>query len=119
MESVIGLVVGLFCVFLVLLKKINGWYIESKLEKTTRSLLPPGDFGFPFIGNMLSFLKAFKSNNPDRFIDSYTNRFAISLSVSTYKTVCFCNYSNDSIMVLLGMDGLGCIKPSCSEVRLS
>lgn len=86
MKSVIGLAVGLLCVFLVFLKKINEWYIESTLEKTKRSLLPPGDFGWPVIGNMLSFLKAFKSDNPDSFIDSYANRYG---RIGMYKAFMF------------------------------
>lgn len=115
MKSVIGLAVGLLCVFLVLLKKINGWYIESTLEKTKRSLLPPGDFGWPVIGNMLSFLKAFKSDNPDSFIDSYANRYVISLSLYIYKLDGFCNH----LIIVPDMGGLGCTKPSCSDVRPS
>ncbi|XAR54833.1 hypothetical protein NMG60_11030139, partial [Bertholletia excelsa] len=35
----------------------------------------PGDMGWPFLGNMWSFLRAFKSGHPDDFISSFASRF--------------------------------------------
>nr|GME16517.1 ent-kaurenoic acid oxidase 2-like [Ipomoea batatas] len=56
------------------LGKVNYWYYEvMKLGDKKRLSLPPGDLGWPFIGNMWSFLRAFKSNNPDSFIASFAS----------------------------------------------
>ncbi|XP_059435044.1 ent-kaurenoic acid oxidase 1-like [Corylus avellana] len=72
--------VVLFCSFgaLValkwLLKNANWWLHETQLGDRQYSL-PPGDLGWPFIGNMWSFLRAFKSHDPDSFISSFVSRF--------------------------------------------
>ncbi|OIW18962.1 hypothetical protein TanjilG_09156 [Lupinus angustifolius] len=56
------------------LKNANWWLYESHLGMKQYSL-PPGDLGWPFIGNMWSFLKAFKTNDPESFISSYVSRY--------------------------------------------
>lgn len=58
---------------LLVLKNLNWWLYESKLGVKQYSL-PPGDMGWPFIGNMWSFLRAFKSKDPDSFISSFVSR---------------------------------------------
>lgn len=58
----------------LLLKSVNWWRYEVPLGEQ-RFSLPPGDLGWPFIGNMWSFLRAFKSTNPDSFTDNLANRF--------------------------------------------
>ncbi|KAK1583120.1 hypothetical protein Q3G72_021151 [Acer saccharum] len=70
---------------LIFVKKANGWLYESKLGAKQYSL-PPGDLGWPFIGNMWSFLKAFKSNNPDSFIDTFVTRYG---RTGIYKALMF------------------------------
>ncbi|XP_059640624.1 ent-kaurenoic acid oxidase 1-like [Cornus florida] len=62
-------------VFGVVLKKANEWiYVRSLGEK--QYSLPPGDMGWPFIGNMFSFLMAFKfGGDPDSFISAFATRY--------------------------------------------
>ena len=56
-----------------LLMNVNWLLYETKLGEKQYSL-PPGDLGWPFLGNMWSFLKAFKSSDPDSFISSFVSR---------------------------------------------
>lgn len=60
-------------------KMMHEWWHESKLGPHRRRSLPPGDMGFPFIGNMWSFLHAFKSHHPDSFIASFVSRSLLLL----------------------------------------
>ncbi|XP_040995111.1 ent-kaurenoic acid oxidase 1-like [Juglans microcarpa x Juglans regia] len=67
-----------FCAVFVavkwVLKNVNKWLHETQLGEKQYSL-PPGDLGWPFLGNMPSFLRSFKSNHPESFISSYVSRF--------------------------------------------
>lgn len=56
------------------MKRVNWWLYERKLGEKQYSL-PPGDMGWPFIGNMWSFLRAFKTTHPDSFVDSFVSRY--------------------------------------------
>ncbi|XP_043695007.1 ent-kaurenoic acid oxidase 2-like [Telopea speciosissima] len=76
-----------------LIKNVNVWLYETKLGEK-RFNLPPGDLGWPFIGNMWTFLRAFKSNDPDSFFVSYYNRY--SRIPGVYKAYMF---GNPCIMV--------------------
>lgn len=78
-------IVGLIWVLNLVLRRVNCWVYEFKLGKK-RYNLPPGDLGLPFIGNMWSFLRAFKSANPDSFIDSFYTRFG---KTGVYKAFMF------------------------------
>ncbi|KAL5550926.1 hypothetical protein UlMin_001102 [Ulmus minor] len=69
-----ALIGGLVAV-LFFLRRANEWYYEGKLEKKQRNLLPPGDMGWPLIGNMWSFLFAFKFGKPESFLSSFITRF--------------------------------------------
>ncbi|KAL9380213.1 hypothetical protein Peur_028695 [Populus x canadensis] len=75
-----------------ILKRVNWWLYEAKLGEKKDSL-PPGDLGWPFIGNMWSFLIAFKSSDPDSFIRSFVNRYG---HTGIYKAFMF---GNPSVLV--------------------
>ncbi|XP_021828341.1 ent-kaurenoic acid oxidase 2-like [Prunus avium] len=70
---------------LLILKRANEWYFVSRLGEK-KNTLPPGDMGWPFIGNTLSFLKALKSNDPDSFISNCVKRYG---STGIYKAYLF------------------------------
>ncbi|CAL5184208.1 unnamed protein product [Lathyrus oleraceus] len=80
---------GALLVLRSILKNVNWWLYESKLGVKQYSL-PPGDMGWPFIGNMWSFLRAFKSKDPDSFISSIVSRYGSS---GIYKALMFGNPS--------------------------
>ncbi|CAN6562407.1 unnamed protein product [Malus baccata var. baccata] len=69
LSSFVGLVA-----FWWLIKNANRLLYETQLGERQYSL-PPGDLGLPFIGNMWSFLRAFKSDNPESFLDKFVSRF--------------------------------------------
>jgi ent-kaurenoic acid hydroxylase len=66
-------IVGALLVLRALLKNVNWLLYEAKLGVKQYSL-PPGDMGWPLIGNMWSFLRAFKSHDPDSFMASFVKR---------------------------------------------
>lgn len=75
--SLWAVVLGVFGALVALqwfLKNANGWLFETKLGEKQYSL-PPGDLGWLYIGNMWSFLRAFKSHDPDSFISNFVSRF--------------------------------------------
>ncbi|XP_021755157.1 ent-kaurenoic acid oxidase 2-like [Chenopodium quinoa] len=85
----ISILVGVIWLLNFLLRRVNYWVYESKLGNMKHEL-PPGDLGLPFIGNMWSFLRAFKSTNPDSFLNSYFTRFG---KTGIYKAFMFGNPS--------------------------
>ncbi|KAJ4825847.1 Ent-kaurenoic acid oxidase 1 [Turnera subulata] len=76
-------VVGLVIIWIV--KRVNWWIYEAGLGEMQYSL-PPGNLGLPFIGNMWSFLSAFKSHDPDSFLRSYVSRYG---KTGIYKALMF------------------------------
>ncbi|XP_058085828.1 ent-kaurenoic acid oxidase 2-like [Magnolia sinica] len=68
-------IVGGFAALVGLLKRMNVWFYETGLGEKRYSL-PPGDLGWPLIGNMWAFLRAFKTGYPDAFISSFVKRFS-------------------------------------------
>ncbi|XP_039060047.1 ent-kaurenoic acid oxidase 1-like [Hibiscus syriacus] len=65
---------GAFSFLKWVLKSLNPWVYESPLGDLRYSL-PPGDLGWPVIRNMWSFLRAFRSVEPDSFMGSFVSRF--------------------------------------------
>nr|DAD47537.1 TPA_asm: hypothetical protein HUJ06_017474 [Nelumbo nucifera] len=78
----------------ILLKRANAWFYERRLGEKRLSL-PPGDLGLPLIGNMWSFLRAYKSGDPDSFISTFLQRYG---RTGVYKAFMF---GSPSIMVTL------------------
>ncbi|MCD9645720.1 hypothetical protein HAX54_034857 [Datura stramonium] len=69
-----------------LLKNANGLFYSIKFS-SSKYRLPPGDMGWPFIGNMFLFLKSFKSSgNPGSFVSYFVTRFG---PVGMYKAYMF------------------------------
>ncbi|XP_042062295.1 ent-kaurenoic acid oxidase 1-like [Salvia splendens] len=97
-----GMGMGMGCIVLVcvcvlivkwVMKNVNWWLYEKKLGIDIRHQLPPGDLGWPFFGNMLSFLRAYKSPNPESFLANFASRFG---HTGLYKAHMF---GNPSIIV--------------------
>lgn len=80
--AVVGSMIGGSMMILKwVMERVNWWLYERKLGEKRHSL-PPGDMGWPFIGNMWSFLRAFKTTHPDSFMDSFVSRYpSLFLSV--------------------------------------
>jgi len=53
-----------------IVRKLNGWYYDMKLGNK-HGLLPPGDMGWPLIGNLIPFFKDFSSGHPDSFVNNF------------------------------------------------
>lgn len=61
-------------------RRLHGWAWERRLGAAARGRLPPGDMGWPLVGNMWAFLRAFKSHDPDAFIASFRRRSSLFTS---------------------------------------
>ncbi|CAL5206811.1 unnamed protein product [Lathyrus oleraceus] len=72
--------------------KLNDWYYNLK-QRNKQHPLPPGDLGWPFIGDMLTFVKHFSSGHPDSFINNIVSKYGRN---DIYKTHLF---GNPSIIV--------------------
>ncbi|KAI4295087.1 hypothetical protein MLD38_040609 [Melastoma candidum] len=70
----------------------NRYLYERNLGEM-KGYLPPGDYGLPVIGNMWSFLFAFKSGNPDSFTSRFVSRFG---QTGMYKALM---YGSPSVIV--------------------
>ncbi|KAJ0968127.1 hypothetical protein J5N97_025044 [Dioscorea zingiberensis] len=68
------------------MRKAHMWWQERELGEERRRRLPPGDMGWPLIGNMWTFLRSFKSRDPDSFITYFVNRFG---RIGIYKAFMF------------------------------
>ena len=66
--------------------RVNEWYYVSRLGRKIQHTLPPGHLGWPFLGNMLTFFRAFKSD-PDSFINDLVSRYLFSSLTSIVRTL--------------------------------
>ncbi|KAE8677567.1 defensin-like protein [Hibiscus syriacus] len=83
-SNVIAVVLGTYIFVFGFLRKINGWYhVMNMFGNKQIKALPPGDMGWPLIGNMWAFVKAFKSQVPESFLSSLKNRYG---ETGIYKT---------------------------------
>ncbi|WRX16876.1 Cytochrome P450 - like 10 [Theobroma cacao] len=82
---VLAVLLGTYVFLFGFLKKVNEWRYVSSLGEKKHSL-PPGDMGWPMFGNMGSFLRAFRSKNPDTFIYDLVKRYG---RTGIYKTYLF------------------------------
>nr|XP_009392783.1 PREDICTED: ent-kaurenoic acid oxidase 1 [Musa acuminata subsp. malaccensis] len=108
MEGASGLVVALAVVVLAAVcggaRRAHEWAWERGLGAGRRGRLPPGDMGWPVIGNMWAFLRAFKSSDPDSFIASFIRRYG---RIGIYKAFMF---GSPTIMVT--------VPESCKQVLM-
>lgn len=76
------------CLFLLdaAVRALHGLYREAALGSARRARLPPGEMGWPVLGAMWAFLRAFKSGRPDAFVASFARRFG---RTGVYRTFMF------------------------------
>ncbi|XWS49597.1 hypothetical protein CRYUN_Cryun12cG0016800 [Craigia yunnanensis] len=99
LSVVVGL--GTYVFLFGFLRKVNEWYYVSRLGEKKHSL-PPGDMGWPILGNMWSFLKAFRSKDPETFINNLVKSYG---RTGIYKSYLF---GSPSI--------IACIPETCKKV---
>ncbi|KAJ6892858.1 cytochrome P450 90A1 [Populus alba x Populus x berolinensis] len=66
-------VISLYLVFFVVLPAII--LIAHRSSRCRRLRLPPGSLGLPFVGETLQLISAYKTENPEPFIDERVSRF--------------------------------------------
>ncbi|OMO55023.1 Cytochrome P450 [Corchorus capsularis] len=64
--------------------------VKSLRKKQPQKSLPPGHMGWPLIGNTIAFIRAYKSQNPDSFLNNLKLRYG---ETGIYKTNLFWNRS--------------------------
>ncbi|KAL2341597.1 hypothetical protein Fmac_009537 [Flemingia macrophylla] len=75
-------VAGGLIVLRFFLRNVN-WLLYEYRPGGKQYFLPPGDMGWPIIGNMWSFLSAYKSNNPETFLESFHKKGLVFLQGSS------------------------------------
>ncbi|KAF7828546.1 beta-amyrin 11-oxidase-like [Senna tora] len=85
--------VGVYIVVFGIVRNINQWVYVERVKHKLAYPLPPGHMGWPLLGNFLSLLTAFKSSNPESFINNLISRYGES---GIYKSHMF---GSPSVMV--------------------
>ncbi|KAL4274102.1 hypothetical protein GQ457_13G025010 [Hibiscus cannabinus] len=85
---IVAVVVGAYVFIFGFLKTINEWYYVVRFGKKKHTSLPPGDMGWPFIGNMISFVRALRSQDPNSYVNNLVHRYG---QTGIYKTSLFGN----------------------------
>ncbi|XP_060211153.1 beta-amyrin 11-oxidase-like [Lycium barbarum] len=67
------------------LKRANGWYYSFKFS-SEKCRLPPGDMGWPVVGNMLYFVKCLSAYDLKSFVSYFVTRFGAG---GMYRTFMF------------------------------
>ncbi|XP_041022949.1 beta-amyrin 11-oxidase-like [Juglans microcarpa x Juglans regia] len=83
--QIVAVLLGGYAFVFWFLKKVNEWYYVGSLGKTEFPL-PPGDMGWPFLGNMLSLFKCLRAGDPNHYIDHLISRYG---KTGIYKTHIF------------------------------
>ncbi|XP_060211508.1 beta-amyrin 11-oxidase-like isoform X3 [Lycium barbarum] len=68
-----ALAVGILTLYSIL-KRANGWYYTIKFS-SKKYHIPPGDMGWPYVGNTLFYFTSFISDYPDSFLSYFLTRF--------------------------------------------
>ncbi|KAM4108730.1 hypothetical protein ACB094_03G067400 [Castanea mollissima] len=64
---IVSALLGCYVFIFWFLKRVNEWYYVGMVRKSTYRL-PPGDMGWPFLGNMLPLFKSIRSADANSFI---------------------------------------------------
>lgn len=60
--------------FYGILKRVNGWYYAIKFCSKKYNI-PPGDMGWPLIGNTLHYFKSSLSGDANSFLSYFATRY--------------------------------------------
>ncbi|KAF7828544.1 beta-amyrin 11-oxidase-like [Senna tora] len=82
----LGGALGVYIFVFGIVRNINQWVYAERVKHKVSHPLPPGHMGWPLLGNFLSFVTAFKSPNPESFINNLVSRYGGS---GIYKTHMF------------------------------
>ncbi|XP_050209534.1 3beta,22alpha-dihydroxysteroid 3-dehydrogenase [Mercurialis annua] len=69
------MIMALFFLFIFLIFLSSTILIFRRNSLPRRLRLPPGNLGLPFLGETLQLISAYKTENPEPFIDERVNRF--------------------------------------------
>ncbi|KAJ0102763.1 hypothetical protein Patl1_06593 [Pistacia atlantica] len=65
----------LYNMFLCVIISVVIFFFIFRSSRSRRLRLPPGSLGLPFVGETLQLIAAYKTENPEPFIDERVNRF--------------------------------------------
>ena len=89
---IVSALLGCYVFIFWFLRRVNEWYYVGMVGKSTYHL-PPGDMGWPFLGNMLPLFKSIRSADTNSFIYGLISRsvsfFSLSLSLQNFVWLCY------------------------------